>query len=231
MNRLEKIVGVPLLAISIGLGIKYSKEIIGVFPFSSSNENSRSVVLSNGMSVYGWVETEGKGDNKKTIIHNRHYTVHDEGPGNVYAVDPETGRRATSLTYEWAGKDFPIWEPFAFREGQHYWDAANAFLARVIHPHHISVLEGDTLWDIAEEMFDDGMRWEGLYRENNVDELQRKHPGSTNITRDMRLFDDNTDFTRDLQPGQRLRVFLTRDAASEYTEAHPEREMKVIPYN
>ena len=96
-----------------------------------------------------------------------------------------------------------------------------------LYPYGITVLPGDSLWGLTEEILGEGkgMYWKQvLFDDNKRDEELRKFAGNKNTER--YVFSDDSDLTRDLRPGQRLRVYLPSNIIDSYSASHPERELK-----
>lgn len=77
--------------------------------------------LSNGMQVDG-CKVEGRmGGNSKIVSVNTgvgSMTIYDKGIGEPYAI--YNWEKRTQLTYRFGRRDFPIWEPYAFRKSSEY---------------------------------------------------------------------------------------------------------------
>ncbi len=79
----------------------------------------QTVQLSNGMSASGDVKISSATGAKAIVVPGYgKMIVYDSGRGNVFVT--YDGKRLSNLTYTWGDRQFPAWEPYAFRESPEY---------------------------------------------------------------------------------------------------------------
>lgn len=105
----------------------------------------------------------------------------------------------------------PKVNPYYFRECEPYVRDREEFLGSVYWDFSITVLPGDTLWDIAEEVYGDPFKWKRIYDDN-------KEYNPLNSIKDP---------STDLKSGQRLLVFVQVGQVEKYKKEHPERDLIV----
>lgn len=80
------------------------------------------------MSVGGYVRTSPVTGAKAVAVPGYgKMVVHDKGNGNVFVTYND--ERSSNLTYEYGGRHFPVWEPYAFRESPEYVAIADSLMA------------------------------------------------------------------------------------------------------
>ncbi len=130
-----------------------------------------------------------------------------------------------SGTYYYNDREFPISKPYAFREGNP--DYGRGFVEHIAWDYALTVREGETLEDIATEIYGDPTQWTILGEYNNIDHNDHypEHFRDSEFAKKLPL-NDSFDFTRELPVGTKLLVYFTSLGLGSYLNDYPEREIE-----
>ncbi len=130
-----------------------------------------------------------------------------------------------SGTYYYNGREFPRSDPYAFREGNP--DYGRGFVEQIAWDYALTVREGETLEDIATEIYGDPTQWTILWEYNNIDDNGHypEYFRDSEFAKKLPL-NDSFDFTRELPVGTKLLVYLTSSSLGAYLNDYPEREIE-----
>lgn len=127
MNKLQKTLAFLVASIPL-LGCSSNSD-----PNHPNTTTHGMVELSNGLDIYGEIETYKSENGKKLTrvtkdLGNHRVVVYDDGSRVWAELTSHYGgreiREGSRLTYSYGGEKFPIWRPYAFRNSKAYQDTA-----------------------------------------------------------------------------------------------------------
>lgn len=130
--------------------------------------------------------------------------------------------RPSPELYAAKGRDYPCFAPYAFKKSQDYWDVVD----RYEWDYALTVKLGETLEDIALEVYEDPWQWIRIIDNNttggygsllrgNCPEDQLVGPALTS----------SVNPSQTLESGTELLVYFTGQGLRDYMDSHPDRKI------